>query len=242
MGKSTIKNKRAEIMVIVISAVLVAVIFTMLIRFNKNKEFVYNKHLDETVISIDDENITLKEFSYYVYIVEKQVNDMAIKYNPDDTNEFWNTYFKNSLDSVFTRDYAKQLAKDLCEYDYIMEKETAVHNLYVTESEKDSLRTEAKDTYNDFTQKAKDNTQLSEDDIFNILCRRKLAEKYAIRAATGMRRKRVMSFPLRFRITKLNILCFPIQIWETPLQVTYTIHTKTGYRISDVFRQESFSL
>ena len=36
MGKSTIKNKRAEIMVIVISAVLVAVIFTMLIRFNKN--------------------------------------------------------------------------------------------------------------------------------------------------------------------------------------------------------------
>lgn len=187
MGKSTIKNKRAEIMVIVISAVLVAVIFTMLIRFNKNKEFVYNKHLDETVISIDDENITLKEFSYYVYIVEKQVNDMAIKYNPDDTNEFWNTYFKNSLYSVFTRDYAKQLAKDLCEYDYIMEKETAVHNLYVTESEKDSLRTEAKDTYNDFTQKAKDNTQLSEDDIFNILCRRKLAEKYAIRAATQVK-------------------------------------------------------
>lgn len=187
MGKSTIKNKRAEIMVIVISAVLVAVIFTMLIRFNKNKEFVYNKHLDETVISIDDENITLKEFSYYVYIVEKQVNDMAIKYNPDDANEFWNTYFKNSLDSVFTRDYAKQLAKDLCEYDYIMEKETAVHNLYVTESEKESLRTEAKDTYNDFTQKAKDNTQLSEDDIFNILCRRKLAEKYAIRAATQVK-------------------------------------------------------
>ena len=112
---------------------------------------------------------------------------MAIKYNPDDTNEFWNTYFKNSLDSVFTRDYAKQLAKDLCEYDYIMEKETAVHNLYVTESEKDSLRTEAKDTYNDFTQKAKDNTQLSEDDIFNILCRRKLAEKYAIRAATQVK-------------------------------------------------------
>ena len=36
------------------------------------------------------------------------------------TNEFWNTHFKNSLDSVFTRDYAKQLAIDLCEYDFIM--------------------------------------------------------------------------------------------------------------------------
>ena len=40
MGKSTIKNKRAEIMVIVISAVLVAVIFTMLIRFNKNNNLI----------------------------------------------------------------------------------------------------------------------------------------------------------------------------------------------------------
>lgn len=187
MGKDTIKNKKAEIIVIIISAVLIAVIFVMLIGFNKNKDFVYNKHLDETVISIDDENITLKEFSYYVYIVEKQVNDMAIKYNPDNPNDFWNTYFKNSLDSVFTRDYAKQLAKDLCEYDYIMEKETAVHNIYVTESEKESLRSDAKDTYDDFSQKAKDNTKLSEDDIYNILCRRKLVEKYASRAATQVK-------------------------------------------------------
>ena len=151
--------------------------------FNKSKDFVYNKHLDEAVISIDDENITLKDFSYYIYIVEKQINDMAIKYNPDDPNDFWNTHFKNSLDSVFTRDYAKQLAKDLCEYDYIMEKETAIHNIYVTESEKESIKADAKDTYDDFSQKAKDNTRLSEEDIYNILCRRKLVEKYAVRAA-----------------------------------------------------------
>lgn len=183
MGKGTNKNKKAEIIVIIISIILIAVIFVMLIGFNKNKDFIYNKHLNETVISINDENITLKEFSYYVYIVEKQVNDMAIKYNPDNPNDFWNTYFKNSLDSVFTRDYAKQLAKDLCEYDYIMEKETSNHNIYVTESEKESLKSDAKDTFDDFSQKAKDNTKLSEEDIFNILCRRKLVEKYAARAA-----------------------------------------------------------
>ncbi len=188
MSKGTLKKKRAEIIVIIICSILIAIIFVMLIAFNKNKDFVYNKHLNETVITIDDENITLKDFSYYVYIVEKQINDMAIKYNPDDPNDFWNTHFKNSLDSVFTRDYAKQLAKDLCEYDYIMEKETAVHNIYVTESEKESLRSDAKDTYDDFSQKAKDNTKLSEDDIYNILCRRKLVEKYATRAASQVRK------------------------------------------------------
>lgn len=187
IDKTRLKKNRGEIIVVCICVMLVAVILVMLVAFNKNKEFVYNKHLDKTVISIDDENITLKDFSYYVYIVEKQINDMAIKYNPDDPNDFWNIHFKNSLDSVFTRDYAKQLAKDLCEYDYVMEKETAPYNIYVTESEKESLRSDAKDTYGDFSQKAKDNTKLSEDDIYNILCRRKLVEKYASRAANQIK-------------------------------------------------------
>ncbi len=183
MSKGTLKKKKVEIITVCICVVLIAAILAILIVFNKSKDFVYNKHLDEAVISIDDENITLKDFSYYIYIVEKQINDMAIKYNPDDPNDFWNTHFKNSLDSVFTRDYAKQLAKDLCEYDYIMEKETAIHNIYVTESEKESIKADAKDTYDDFSQKAKDNTRLSDEDIYNILCRRKLVEKYAVRAA-----------------------------------------------------------
>lgn len=183
MSKGTLKKKKVEIITVCICVVLIAAILAILIAFNKSKDFVYNKHLDEAVISIDDENITLKDFSYYIYIVEKQINDMAVKYNPDDPNDFWNTHFKNSLDSVFTRDYAKQLAKDLCEYDYIMEKETAMHNIYVTESEKESIKADAKDTYDDFSQKAKDNTRLSEEDIYNILCRRKLVEKYAVRAA-----------------------------------------------------------
>ena len=178
MSKGTLKKKKVEIITVCICVVLIAAILAILIVFNKSKDFVYNKHLDEAVISIDDENITLKDFSYYIYIVEKQINDMAIKYNPDDPNDFWNTHFKNSLDSVFTRDYAKQLAKDLCEYDYIMEKETAIHNIYVTESEKESIKADAKDTYDDFSQKAKDNTRLSEEDIYNILCRRKLVEKW----------------------------------------------------------------
>lgn len=187
MSKSTFKKKRVEIITVCICAVLIAAILVILIIFNKSKEFIYNKHLDETVISIDDENITLKDFSYYIYIVEKQINEMAIKYNPDDPNDFWNTHFKNSLDSVFTRDYAKQLAKDLCEYDYIMEKETSIHNIYVTESEKESIKADAKDTYDDFSQRAKNNTRLSEEDIYNILCRRKLVEKYATRAAEQVR-------------------------------------------------------
>ena len=125
----------------------------------------------------------MKDFSYYVYVVEKKINEMALQYNPDDANEFWNTHFKNSLDSVFTRDYAKQLAIDLCEYDYIMEYESTVYNLYLTDSDKQSCKSNAHDTYEDMSEKAHNNTKLTEDDIYNILCRKKLVEKYVTRAA-----------------------------------------------------------
>lgn len=182
--KGCLKNKKIEVIALVILAGILQLHFGFLIyRYNKNKDFIYEKHLQENVITINSENITLKDFSYYVYVVEKKINEMALQYNPDDANEFWNTHFKNSLDSVFTRDYAKQLAIDLCEYDYIMEYESTVYNLYLTDSDKQSCKSNAHDTYEDMSEKAHNNTKLTEDDIYNILCRKKLVEKYVTRAA-----------------------------------------------------------
>ena len=115
--KGALKNKKIEVIALVILAAFIVALGFLV--YNKNKDFIYEKHLQENVITINSENITLKDFSYYVYVVEKKINEMALQYNPDDANEFWNTHFKNSLDSVFTRDYAKQLAIDLCEYNGI---------------------------------------------------------------------------------------------------------------------------
>ena len=178
--KGALKNKKIEVIALVILAAFIVALGFLVYRYNKNKDFIYEKHLQENVITINSENITLKDFSYYVYVVEKKINEMALQYNPDDANEFWNTHFKNSLDSVFTRDYAKQLAIDLCEYDYIMEYESTVYNLYLTDSDKQSCKSNAHDTYEDMSEKAHNNTKLTEDDIYNILCRKKLVEKYPI--------------------------------------------------------------
>ena len=181
--KGALKNKKIEVIALVILAAFIVALGFIVYRYNKNKDFIYEKYLQENVITINSENITLKDFSYYVYVVEKKINEMALQYNPDDANEFWNTHFKNSLDSVFTRDYAKQLAIDLCEYDYIMEYESTVYNLYLTDSDKQSCKSNAHDTYEDMSEKAHNNTKLTEDDIYNILCRKKLVEKYVTRAA-----------------------------------------------------------
>ena len=44
-------------------------------------------------------------------------------------------------------------------------------------------KSNAHDTYEDMSEKAHNNTKLTEDDIYNILCRKKLVEKYVTRAA-----------------------------------------------------------
>ena len=64
-----------------------------------------------------------------------------------------------------------------------MEYESTVYNLYLTDSDKKSCKSNAHDTYEDMSEKAHNNTKLTEDDIYNILCRKKLVEKYVTRAA-----------------------------------------------------------
>ena len=143
--KGALKNKKIEVIALVILAAFIVALGFLVYRYNKNKDFIYEKHLQENVITINSENITLKDFSYYVYVVEKTI--------------------------------------DLCEYDYIMEYESTVYNLYLTDSDKQSCKSNAHDTYEDMSEKAHNNTKLTEDDIYNILCRKKLVEKYVTRAA-----------------------------------------------------------
>lgn len=80
--KGALKNKKIEVIALVILAAFIVALGFLVYRYNKNKDFIYEKHLQENVITINSENITLKDFSYYVYVVEKKINEMALQYNP----------------------------------------------------------------------------------------------------------------------------------------------------------------
>ena len=101
--KGALKNKKIEVIALVILAAFIVALGFLVYRYNKNKDFIYEKHLQENVITINSENITLKDFSYYVYVVEKKINEMALQYNPDDANEFWNTHSNNSHNKEQTK-------------------------------------------------------------------------------------------------------------------------------------------
>lgn len=59
--------------------------------------FVYEDHLDDTVITVDGESITLREFGYYIYKVEDFVQNQALLYDRENPKLWWNTHFQQAL-------------------------------------------------------------------------------------------------------------------------------------------------
>ena len=103
-------EKRAVIAIICVIIVLIAVSFCvkMLRRFD------YADHLDEKVITVDKNNITRREFGYYVFRVEAFIQKQALIYDPDDPVHWWHIHFDAGDDSQFVSDYAKTFAISLC--------------------------------------------------------------------------------------------------------------------------------
>jgi hypothetical protein len=71
--------KRAIIIIIIVNLILVvaAICGKILSRFD------YEDHLDEPVITVDDTDITLREFGYYIFEVEEFVQRQALLYDPE---------------------------------------------------------------------------------------------------------------------------------------------------------------
>ena len=88
MGKLNKKNIIIIILVVIGSAALLVMAYIK----NKNSEYDIKKHINETAITVNGHDVSLKETMYYIKDVEDMINSMAVKYNPDEPNQFWNTH------------------------------------------------------------------------------------------------------------------------------------------------------
>lgn len=53
--KGALKNKKIEVIALVILAAFIVALGFLVYRYNKNKDFIYEKHLQENVITINSE-------------------------------------------------------------------------------------------------------------------------------------------------------------------------------------------
>ncbi len=168
--------KRAVIAVIIANCILIAIAICgwILSRFD------YQDHLDEAVITVDEKDITLREFGYYIYEVEAFVQNQALLYNPENPKQWWNTHFSAGLDSQFVCDYAKKVAINTCIADEIYYREAVRCNLTLSSEEESAAFGEARQTIAGMSHEQITATGLDEAIIIEVLKKKALASKYAL--------------------------------------------------------------
>ena len=78
------KLNKKYVIVIVFLIALIGSLFTFAYFKNKSKQYDFKKHIDETAITVENKNISLKQTFYYIKDVEDNINAMALTYNKDE--------------------------------------------------------------------------------------------------------------------------------------------------------------
>ncbi len=172
MGKS---GKRIIITIIIANCILIAAAICGKIL----SIFKYEDHLDDTVITVDDTDITLREFGYYIYEVEEFVQRQALLYDPENPKHWWNTHFSAGMDSQFVCDYAKKVAVNICVSDEIYYKCAISDGFVLSTYEELQAIDEAKRVFNGLSSEVITKTGLDENLFVNLRIKHVLASKYA---------------------------------------------------------------
>lgn len=164
-----------------VAVIIIANIFLIMFAFCGHilSKFTYSDHLDEKVITVDDKDITLREFGYYIYEVEAFVQNQALLYDPENPGLWWNTHFSAGMDSQFVCDYAKKVAINMCIADEIYYRQALSQGLSLTSNEEAQVLDDVSNLINNMDSRQLLSTGLDEKIIFDISKKHALASKFA---------------------------------------------------------------
>ncbi|MBP5653760.1 MAG: hypothetical protein J6X17_10165 [Lachnospiraceae bacterium] len=168
-------EKRAVIAIVCVIIALIAASFgvKMLRRFD------YTDHLDETVITVDEKSITLREFGYYIFRVEAFIQKQALIYDPEDPVHWWHIHFDAGEDSQFVSDYAKTFAVSLCIAEEIYFREALSRGMTLDENEEDMMIDDAMEMLENMEADQMAATGLDKEMVLELSRKHALASKYA---------------------------------------------------------------
>ncbi|MCR5784421.1 MAG: hypothetical protein K6G40_02100 [Eubacterium sp.] len=132
-------------------------------------------HLDDIIVTVDDEEICLQELSYYIMICEAKINAVAEVYDETDTMAFWNIY----TNQTFIRTQAKEAAMNTCVRDCIYSHEADEAGVSLDEDELKEVETYVTECVEGLSYKQKNATQFDEESLTPVIERVYLARKYA---------------------------------------------------------------
>lgn len=141
--------------------------------------FDYEAHLDETVFSVDETDVTLREFGYYIYEVEDYVNQQAKAYDAGNPQSYWNVHFSAGKKSRFLKNMAKDTAVNTCLAEIIYADMAKQEGYELTVEEKKAALEQASELLSKMTKAQIEKTGLTQELVEKIELRKALAAKYA---------------------------------------------------------------
>lgn len=136
--------------------------------------FVYQDSLEETILTVGDEAVSLKEISYYILVAESNYNEAAQIYNEENLNSFWNI----NVNFRFFRKMAKQSVLDACTRDNIYYQQALLEENTLSEEETEEIQEKAAEEMNKLTEKQLEITEYQMSDMVHVLTKIAYARKY----------------------------------------------------------------
>ena len=75
----------------------VVVCFGLNARQQNKKQLDYFEHLDDVVVTVDGEEVTMRDLGLYILYVERNVEEEAVVYNRKSTKDFWNIHTNDTF-------------------------------------------------------------------------------------------------------------------------------------------------
>lgn len=145
----------------------------------KQNKFVYEEHLDDVVLTVDDRALTLRELSYYVYNVEMTIDKQARIYNPEDPLDYWNTYFNSGVEGGYISEMALDIVLESCVCDLIYEDMARANEYELTDEEKENAGKKAEVLFAKLSEQQTRKTGLTPELIKEAIEREALVVKFA---------------------------------------------------------------
>ena len=140
----------------------------------KRQKLSFPESLDLVVVTVDGEQVTLREMAFYIAYEEGSMEDAAIIYNPDNTDEYWRLYTNHT----FLREQAKQTVVDMTVHDTLFAQMAAEEGVVLSEAEEQYLANEQQDFWSDLTEEQRESLSVSEDTLDETMRKMALAQKY----------------------------------------------------------------
>lgn len=171
--------KKKIIRYIIVGAVCALFLACGLWSWENSRDLEYEECLDEIIFTANGQEVQMKDLGFYILYQEREVENQAKIYNPNNTKDYWNLH----VDGVFIQVQAKDTILNMAIHDNLFYQKAVEENLALNAREEQRLRNAISDFWMDLLDGQLEKMPVSDEYIMEAMRHIALAEKYQTKLA-----------------------------------------------------------